>query len=68
MGSPKEGEAPARRGKQGTHVGFPLKHEKGECWCIVWLTPKNQYLECITAGRKGKTSVDLYGRGKWTLV
>lgn len=63
---PKEG--PDEHGKNGTHVGFPLKHETGKCWCIVWLTPENRYLECITPDRKCKMSVDKWGHGKWTLA
>ncbi len=65
---PKEGKAPEEHGKKGTHVGFPLKHEPGKCWCIVWVTSENEYLECITPDRKCKMSVDRWGHGQWKLV
>jgi len=35
-----------QQGRKGTHVGYPFV-SGGGCHCIVWVTPKEAYLECL---------------------
>ncbi len=37
-----------QQGRKGTHVGYPFV-SAGGCHCIVWITPKEAYLECVDA-------------------
>ena len=71
---PKENTGNAK-GHKGTHVGFPLKHKDGECWCIVWVTEDAVMLECMKDDGKEKCRFgiavspkngDCFGHGKWT--
>ena len=73
---PKEGRD--ENGEIGTHIGFPF--EVPPCEFIIWLTPKEAFLEGINTGQpetravngrtvRGypKTSTGLNGRGQWAV-
>ncbi len=55
-------------GEEGAHIGFTFSAEG--CKCIVWLTKKEAFLECVTTGNttpKKRTSTGLWGVGQWTV-
>lgn len=54
-----------QRGWRGTHVGYPFKTDDG-CDCILWITPKEAYLECLS--RDGiRTGAGLWHRYRWKV-
>ncbi len=54
-------------GQVGTHVGFPFT--SGFASCIVWLTPQEAFLECISpsGSQRKRTSTGFFGFGQWTV-
>lgn len=55
-------------GEEGAHIGFTFQAEG--CKCIVWVTKKEAFLECVTTGNttpKKRTSTGLWGVGQWTV-
>lgn len=50
-------------GKTGTHVGFTFLQDKASC--IVWVTPKESFLECVSGQRR--TSTGFWGVGQWSV-
>jgi len=64
---PKEDDPPAKHGENGAHIGYPFDH--GPCRCIVWVTLKFAYLECVfedAQHKKCRFSVERRsGHGTW---
>ncbi len=54
-----------QRGWRGVHVGYPFRTADG-CDCILWITPKEAYLECLTADGI-RTGAGLWHRYEWTV-
>lgn len=50
-------------GYTGTNVGFTFS--KGSAECIVWVSPKEAFLECAANGRR--TSNSFWGWGQWSI-
>ncbi len=48
-------------GWKGVHIGYPLTSEDG-CACIIWVTSKEAYLECVN-GDGLRTAAGLGGGG-----
>lgn len=61
-------------GQVGTHVGFPFHVAKStstkEASCIVWVTPQEAFLECISMESeywRRRTATGLTGFGQWSV-
>lgn len=55
-----------QHGWKGLHVGYPFATGDA-CDCILWITPKEAYLECIS-GDGIRTGAGLGHRYQWTVV
>ncbi len=55
-------------GRTGTHVGFVF--ESGLAECIVWVTFKEAFLECVSTGGldRYRTSTGFFGYGQWDVT
>ena len=55
-------------GEVGTHVGWTF--DQGQAQCIIWVTKKEAFLECIKTvnGEKRRTSAGLFGIGQWSIA
>ena len=55
-------------GEVGTHVGWTF--DQGQAKCIIWVTRKEAFLECVKTinGTKRRTSAGLFGIGQWSIA
>jgi len=54
-----------QHGWRGTHVGYPFK-TTDDCDCILWITPKEAYLECVSVDGL-RTGAGLWHRYQWRV-
>lgn len=52
-------------GWRGLHVGYPFRTDEG-CDCILWVTPKEAYLECLSVDGI-RTGAGLGHRYRWRV-
>lgn len=52
-------------GWKGVHVGYPQESDDG-CDCILWITPKESYLECVNPDGL-RTGIGLHAQYTWKI-
>jgi hypothetical protein len=64
----KDNNSEPVNGDVGTHVGWTFN--QGTAKCIIWVTKKEAFLECVkTVGAvKKRTSAGFFGIGQWTIA